>query len=253
MKAGNNHEATHRRIDQQTVHQARTAFSMKSFFPHFLLLATSQPHLSGGHWRFVLESLQNGERMDVRDFEPATSGERLELMAVLRGLEALDQPARVTLVTPSRYVVRGIRFGLEAWRQNGWHWESHGDMVPVKDHDLWKRLDQALGIHEVRMRHWTTDVIRCRRRRGAHPRSLAASASGVSPPRLLVESSAPRQSTVPTRLTVPTRSTARAAVGHREPGARLVTTVKTLLRRLRNAVDLAADRGTRTDYPARVA
>jgi ribonuclease HI len=128
---------------------------MKSSTPHYLLLSTSQSRSIGGHWRFVLESLESDEQIDVRDSEPNTSGERLELMVVLRGLEALDQPSRVTLVTPSRYVVRGIRFGLEAWRQNGWHWENHGEMVPIKDHDLWQRMDQAMRIHDVRMRHWT--------------------------------------------------------------------------------------------------
>ena len=80
------------------------------------------------------------------------SRERLDLLAVVRGLEALDQPSRVTLVTASGYVHRGLRFGLPAWRQNGWQWERYGQMVPIKNRDLWQRVDRALEFHEVAFR-----------------------------------------------------------------------------------------------------
>jgi hypothetical protein len=81
-------------------------------------------------------------------------GERLELLAVVRGLEALDGPARVTLVTRSRYVSRGIRFGITEWRANEWQWERFGRVVPVKDHDLWQRVDRALLFHRVECQSW---------------------------------------------------------------------------------------------------
>ena len=135
---------------------------MADTVPHYLLLSTCEPKStpgeSAGQWRFVLEALDGDDRVDIRDSEPGVFGERLELLAVLRGLEALDQPSRVTMVTPSRYVIRGIRFGLESWKQNGWHWEIHGEMAPVKDHDLWQRLERALQIHDVRFRHWNAEV-----------------------------------------------------------------------------------------------
>jgi len=106
-------------------------------------------------WRFVLQSVDDGRRFSVSEREPDTSGERLELLAVVRGLEALEQPSRVTLVTRSRYVSYGLAHGLEEWRESGWKWERFGRMVPVKNADLWQRIDGALRFHEVE----------CRRRR----------------------------------------------------------------------------------------
>lgn len=92
--------------------------------------------------------------MVISDSESAMCGERLELLAVVRGLEALDGPARVTLVTRSRYVSRGIRFGITEWRANEWQWERFGRVVPVKDHDLWQRIDRALLFHKVECQSW---------------------------------------------------------------------------------------------------
>lgn len=92
--------------------------------------------------------------MVISDNESAMCGERLELLAVVRGLESLDGPARVTLVTRSRYVSRGIRFGITEWRANEWQWERFGRVVPVKDHDLWQRVDRALLFHRVECQSW---------------------------------------------------------------------------------------------------
>ncbi|MEX2027052.1 MAG: RNase H family protein [Pirellulaceae bacterium] len=122
--------------------------------PHFLLYSQAQldaAQAGCGQWRFVLESADGAARLEAAD-EEAASAQRLELLAIVRGLEALDQPSRVTLVTGSRYVSRGIRFGLTQWREDGWQWERYGEMSPVKDHDLWRRVDQALQFHEVECR-----------------------------------------------------------------------------------------------------
>jgi ribonuclease HI len=75
--------------------------------------------------------------------------ERLNLMSVVRGLEALDRPAAVTLVTPSRQIARAIRRGLAEWRESDWCWEFFDEMTPVKNADLWRRVDHALAIHDV--------------------------------------------------------------------------------------------------------
>src|SRR5262245_60414463 len=94
--------------------------------PHFLLFSQSRsrdPQRGNGSWRFVLESVDGNDVMQAEDFESETSGDRLALLAVVRGLEALDQPSRVTLVTNNRYVARGLRFGLREWRENQWRWE----------------------------------------------------------------------------------------------------------------------------------
>lgn len=129
---------------------------MTSNIPHYLLFSeASQAACSAPAWRFVLQHVESRERLSVSDSEPLETGsERLELLAVVRGLEALDQPARVTLVTRSRYVSRGIRHGLSEWRASDWRWERFGRQVPVRDHDLWRRVDRALAFHQVECQAW---------------------------------------------------------------------------------------------------
>ncbi|HQU44803.1 MAG: hypothetical protein B7Z73_07060 [Planctomycetia bacterium 21-64-5] len=120
--------------------------------PHFLLFSEARGKKRQGQWRFVLQAADGSATFEAEDLEPEIGGERLELLAVIRGLEALDQPSRVTLFTPSKYVSRGIAYGLEEWRRNGWNWECFGEMVPVKNRDLWQRLDRALNYHSIEFR-----------------------------------------------------------------------------------------------------
>jgi ribonuclease HI len=103
-----------------------------------------------GEWRLVLQVAGGEVELDITDVEPDVRGERLELLTVVRGLEALDQPSRVTIVTASRYVRSGIELGLAQWRQKGWLWESFGRLTQVKHADLWQRVDRAASIHEIR-------------------------------------------------------------------------------------------------------
>jgi ribonuclease HI len=131
---------------------------MKAATPHYLLFSESCRKSPQGQWRFVLQSIDGTEQFEAADAEPNARGERLELLAVVRGLEALAQPSRVTLVTPSKYVNRGLAYGLEEWRANGWQWEHFGEMVPVKNRDLWQRLDRALTYHELEFRTWRFDL-----------------------------------------------------------------------------------------------
>jgi ribonuclease HI len=122
---------------------------------HYLLFTEATiDSPEGGTWRFALERVGDGEALSASDVEAAECAERLELFAVVRGLEALDHPARVTLVTKSRYVGRGLKRGLADWRANDWHWERFGRVVPVRDHDLWRRVDRALQFHQVECRLW---------------------------------------------------------------------------------------------------
>lgn len=132
---------------------------MSKAAPHYLLLCESNSQSSqsgqGGRWSFVLEQLGGSQRFEVADDEPDVQGERLQLFSVVRGLEALEQPSCVTLVTSSSYVGRGIRANLSSWRENGFQWERFGIMTPIKNQDLWKRVSRAMEFHQVECRIWS--------------------------------------------------------------------------------------------------
>lgn len=116
--------------------------------PEYLLLIDTVGD-EPGEWRFVLQVVGGEVELDITDVEPDARGERLELLTVVRGLEALDQPSRVSVLTSSRYVRNGIELGLPHWRAKGWMWESFGRLERIKHADLWQRLDRAASIHEV--------------------------------------------------------------------------------------------------------
>ncbi|MEO8269719.1 MAG: RNase H family protein, partial [Aureliella sp.] len=107
---------------------------------------------SGGRWHFVLEQLDGPERLEAADSELSMNRERLALLSVVRGLEALEQPSQVTLVTTSRYVSRGLRYGLNTWRDSDYTWERFGEQRPVRNSDLWRRIDTALQFHGIKCR-----------------------------------------------------------------------------------------------------
>jgi ribonuclease HI len=117
--------------------------------PHYLLFSDARRECNSGRWRFVLRAADGSQELEVADREPGVWGERLDLLTVVRALEALDQPSHVTLVGCSPYVRQGMRYGLADWRTNGWRWEFFGQMVPVKNGDLWQRLDQAMRYHQL--------------------------------------------------------------------------------------------------------
>jgi ribonuclease HI len=73
----------------------------------------------------------------------------MELTAVIRGLESLKRPCRVQLFTDSVYVGKGLSEWMPKWKRNGWRRSERGTWKPVKNDDLWKRLDQLISIHDV--------------------------------------------------------------------------------------------------------
>ncbi len=135
---------------------------MKREMPHYLLL--TQVFLNelpdGGRWQFVLQETGGSDRIEAADDEPGMCGERLQLLSVVRGLEALDIASSVTLVTASRYIGRGIRSGLADWKESNWSWEHFGEMAPIKNCDLWKRIDSAMNIHDVECRIWCAEQLK---------------------------------------------------------------------------------------------
>ncbi len=132
---------------------------MNASTPRYILYSDAVDGPESGRWRFLLHAADSTEQVEADELEPGVYGERLELLAVVRGLEALDQPSLVSLVTSSAYVREGIRHGLAEWRRRGWCWEFFGQMVPVKNRDLWRRVDRALKFHQVecRGRNWRFD------------------------------------------------------------------------------------------------
>mgnify|MGYP000229690106 CR=1 FL=1 len=80
--------------------------------------------------------------------ETATTNNRMELTAAIKGLEALSRPSRVNLTTDSQYVRKGITEWIAGWKQKGWRTSNR---QPVKNVDLWQELDKLVSVHEV---HW---------------------------------------------------------------------------------------------------
>ena len=97
-----------------------------------------------GGWGAILMSGQH-ER-EICGGEPATTNNRMELMAAIQALEALNRPCTVELWTDSQYLRQGITEWLPGWKARGWRTASK---APVKNDDLWKRLDLARTRHTV--------------------------------------------------------------------------------------------------------
>jgi ribonuclease HI len=98
-----------------------------------------------GGWAFILRHVSTGKEMERSGGERETTNNRMELTAVIRGLEVLKRSARVELVTDSEYVGKGLTQWMAKWKQNGWRRGSQ----PVKNDDLWKRLDELCRQHEI--------------------------------------------------------------------------------------------------------
>ena len=101
-----------------------------------------------GGWGTLLR--YKGVEKELCGGEAETTNNRMELMAAIAGLEALKRPSRVRLTTDSTYVKNGVNQWLPRWKANGWR---TANKKPVKNQDLWERLDAALGQHDIDW-HW---------------------------------------------------------------------------------------------------
>lgn len=102
-----------------------------------------------GGWGAVLIAREGGRVLKLRELsggEAATTNNRMELTAAAAALEALTKPARLVVVTDSSYVRGGVTQWIFGWKRNGWR---TADKKPVKNEDLWRRLDAAQAPHEV--------------------------------------------------------------------------------------------------------
>jgi ribonuclease HI len=97
-----------------------------------------------GGWGAVLR--YGATEKEISGGEAATTNNRMELMAAISALEALKKPSTVRVHTDSKYVMDGLTKWIHGWKKNGW---KTADKKPVKNEDLWKRLDEANARHEV--------------------------------------------------------------------------------------------------------
>ena len=97
-----------------------------------------------GGWAALLR--WQGQEKELSGFDTATTNNRMELMAAIMALESLKRPSRVRLYTDSSYVKDGISKWLPGWQKRGWR---TADNQPVKNKDLWQRLDAARASHNV--------------------------------------------------------------------------------------------------------
>ena len=101
-----------------------------------------------GGWGAILRI---GEReREISGGDPATTNNRMEMMAAISALEALKRPCLVRLYTDSSYVKDGVTKWIHGWKRNGWR---TADKKPVKNAELWQRLDEARKGHKVDW-HW---------------------------------------------------------------------------------------------------
>jgi len=98
-----------------------------------------------GGWGSVM--MYNGHRRELSGGEKETTNNRMEMMAVIVALETLKRACRVELNTDSTYVMKGITEWMGAWKARGWKTAAK---KPVKNVDLWQRLDAAVARHDIR-------------------------------------------------------------------------------------------------------
>lgn len=101
-----------------------------------------------GGWGAILKF--GDVEKELKGGEPNTTNNRMELLAAISALEAMKRPVTADIYTDSQYVRGGITGWIHNWKRNGWR---TADKKPVKNADLWQRLDTALKNHDVRW-HW---------------------------------------------------------------------------------------------------
>ena len=101
-----------------------------------------------GGWAAIVDT--SGERRELSGGEAQTTNNRMEMLAVIYGLNRLTSPSRVDLYSDSQYVVNGLNDWMDGWKAKGW---KTANKKPVKNIDLWQRLEAAMERHEVEW-HW---------------------------------------------------------------------------------------------------
>lgn len=103
-----------------------------------------------GGWAFLLRHPASGSERENAGGAAQTTNNQMELQAVISGLEALRAPSRVEVITDSTYVAKGSSEWMPNWKRNGWRRREGKQWKPVKNVELWQKLDELLDQHDVR-------------------------------------------------------------------------------------------------------
>jgi ribonuclease HI len=103
-----------------------------------------------GGWAFILRHPASGKELEKSGGEPESTNNRMELTAVVEGLSTLMRPTDVELFTDSVYVGKGISEWLPKWKANGWRRREGTRWAPIKNEDLWRRLDALISRHKIK-------------------------------------------------------------------------------------------------------
>lgn len=106
-----------------------------------------------GGWAFILRHPDSGKEIERSGGERETTNNRMELTAVIRGLESLKRPTSVELVTDSVYVGKGLTEWLPKWKSDGWRRREGKSFKEIKNEDLWRRLDELIARHQIKFTH----------------------------------------------------------------------------------------------------
>lgn len=102
-----------------------------------------------GGWACILRDDAGGFETELSGGDPETTNNRMELQAVIEGLQFLNAPQQVRVITDSTYVAKGSQEWLPNWKANGWKRKEGGRLKPVKNEDFWRTLDELLQQHDV--------------------------------------------------------------------------------------------------------
>lgn len=102
-----------------------------------------------GGWAYVMRHIKTGAEKEASGGDENTTNNRMELSAVIEGLAALKRKTGVRVVTDSTYVMKGVTEWMKNWKRNGWRRKTRGGFEPVKNDELWKRLDELCQSHQV--------------------------------------------------------------------------------------------------------
>jgi ribonuclease HI len=103
-----------------------------------------------GGWGYILRHPKSGTEKEASGGSPETTNNQMELLAVITGLTDLTKPSSVEVITDSTYVAKGSKEWLPNWKRNGWKRKDGKRLVPIKNLELWQRLDEQLARHDVR-------------------------------------------------------------------------------------------------------